>query len=113
MDGFTEKKWFVYLGDHHEGPLSLADIQDKMAQSQVTPSNYVWRDGMSDWAVMTDVTEFEGLLQPRGAGNGAGAFSVQIEPTQLTEALSPVEPALDASPVVEPAVVESAALEEK
>ena len=62
MDGFNEKKWFVYMTDHHEGPFSLAEIQAKMAQSQITLSNYVWAEGMSDWKAMTDVPEFASIL---------------------------------------------------
>src|SRR5262245_28590155 len=29
MDTSSEKKWFVYVGDHHEGPFSLTDIKGK------------------------------------------------------------------------------------
>lgn len=61
MDGHEEKKWFVFMGDHHEGPFSLVDIQGKMSEGAVTPVNFVWCDGMQDWKVMSDVPEFEPL----------------------------------------------------
>jgi hypothetical protein len=38
MDGFSEKKWFVYMGDHHEGPFSLDEIQGKLRQAEVSAS---------------------------------------------------------------------------
>lgn len=62
MDGFEEKKWFVYLGDHHEGPFSLGEIEAKLQEAQVSASSYVWSDGMADWAVMKEVPVFSGLL---------------------------------------------------
>ncbi|MCM2323623.1 MAG: DUF4339 domain-containing protein, partial [Oligoflexia bacterium] len=64
MDGFEEKKWFVYLGDHHEGPFSVTEIQAKMHEGQVTSSSYVWAEGMQDWLVMTEVAAFETLFKP-------------------------------------------------
>ena len=62
MDGFTEKKWFLYLTDHHEGPFSLDDIQSKLQQAEVTGASFVWADGMSDWAMMSDIPTFEPIL---------------------------------------------------
>ena len=64
LDGFNEKKWFVYLGDHHEGPFSLADIQDRLSAGQVSSTNYAWREGMADWRMMSELEAFESLLHP-------------------------------------------------
>jgi len=61
MDAFNEKKWFVYIGDKHEGPFSLKEIEGKMSQGSVTNASYVWAEGMSDWKVMTDVPEFSSI----------------------------------------------------
>jgi hypothetical protein len=63
MDGFKEKKWFVYLGDHHEGPFSLEEIQTKISGGQLTATNYVWADGMADWKMMTEVEVFEPVIK--------------------------------------------------
>ncbi len=64
MDSFIEKKWFVYLGDHHEGPFSLIEIQEKMVQGVVTSEGYVWAEGMKDWKPMKEVPDFASLLLP-------------------------------------------------
>lgn len=64
MDGFQERKWFVYQTDHHEGPFSLAEIQQKMSSGEVQRTQYVWCDGMSDWQMMTAVREFDALTTP-------------------------------------------------
>src|SRR3954467_9410853 len=83
MDGFTDKKWFVYIGDHHEGPFSLEDIQGKMAQGQVTRNSYVWAEGMADWKAMIEMSEFgslttsvsnSGATSLNGGGSGLRTF---------------------------------------
>jgi hypothetical protein len=63
MDGSKEKKWFVYLVDHHEGPFSLEEIQEKLSHGQLSGTSYVWADGMADWKMMTEVEVFESLLR--------------------------------------------------
>jgi hypothetical protein len=72
MDGFHEKKWFVYLGDHHEGPFSLDDITGRMKNGQVSAQNYVWCEGMADWKPMPDVPAFESVLGGNGAAHSNG-----------------------------------------
>ncbi len=74
MDGFEEKKWFVYVGDHHEGPFSLADVQPKLAAGEVGPHSYVWCEGMGDWKPMKEVSAFEQIL-----GSGAQEAVVASE----------------------------------
>lgn len=64
MDGFKEKKWFVYMGDHHEGPFSLEEIQGKMQAGLVTASQYAWCEGMGDWQQIPEVEAFQSILKP-------------------------------------------------
>jgi hypothetical protein len=101
MDGFNEKKWFIYLGDHHEGPFSLDEIQSKLGQSEVTASNYVWCEGMPDWKVMTEVTEFEPLLNVAGP-KPPSPQSVEVPASPLSLVPAP-EAALSVEPASAPA----------
>ena len=42
MDGFNEKKWFVYLTDHHEGPVfAFLKSRPRWLIVRVTTANYV------------------------------------------------------------------------
>jgi hypothetical protein len=61
MDQFEEKKWFVFLGDHHEGPFSMAELVTKVNDKIVGPSSFVWAEGMTDWKLMREVPAFEGI----------------------------------------------------
>lgn len=89
MEGFTEKKWFVYLGDHHEGPFSLDEIQGKLSNGQVSTTQYVWCDGMSDWKLMTEVDAFETIrnaipVPPPTLGAGATLDRTESRKIHLT-----------------------------
>ncbi|MBY0471817.1 DUF4339 domain-containing protein [bacterium] len=62
MDAQQEKKWFVYIDDHHEGPFSAEDLHGKVSEGKVNTQTYVWADGMSDWQVITEVTGLSSLV---------------------------------------------------
>jgi len=81
MDGITEtpgsKKWFVYLGDHHEGPFSVEDLQSKMSAGALNRESYAWAEGMGDWQMLTDIQELSPLFTI-GAGSGGGPQAEMI-----------------------------------
>jgi hypothetical protein len=82
MDLSTDKKWFVYLRDHHEGPFTLEEIQEKMAQQLFSSASYVWAEGMADWQMMTEVPEFSALVK-----NAHGETSLDVKATEEEGAL--------------------------
>jgi GYF domain 2 len=90
MDGFKEKKWFVYLGDHHEGPFSLEEIQTKISGGQLTATNYVWADGMADWKMMTEVAVFEPVIK-----NAQNEQAPPPPPPDATSAGFTISPAVE------------------
>ena len=88
MNTENEKKWFVYVGDHHEGPLSVREVFDRKQQGQVTLESYVWCEGMADWLMLHQVPDLEGLLSSFSSAAPAGA-SAGDAPSMMVEALSP------------------------
>ncbi len=90
MDSFIEKKWFVYINDRHEGPFSFEEIQGKMSEGLVHAESYVWTDGMQDWKIMTEIEDFNSVLNPSTLAGRANAHpaGMNIEPVVLLE--SPV-----------------------
>jgi hypothetical protein len=114
MDGFTEKKWFVYLNDHHEGPFSVEEIQAKIDQGQLSTTNYVWAEGMADWKLMTEVQAFDSLTLPQVApaapshvaaqqlGTGPDLTTVTAAPSAGFSAIS-LESQTSSAPILESA----------
>lgn len=80
MDATQEKKWFIYIGDHHEGPISIDEIQQKLSQGQVTSGSFVWAEGMPDWKAMNEIDAFQGLSQ--SASDSAPAPAPVAAPIQ-------------------------------
>lgn len=59
------KKWFIYVGDHHEGPFSADEVFQKIKSGVVnTPisETHVWCEGMADWQLMEQVPELKPLI---------------------------------------------------
>ncbi len=54
----SEKKWFIYVGDHHEGPFTVSEIWDGIDSGKFQQSAFVWADGMKDWVAMSTLPEF-------------------------------------------------------
>jgi hypothetical protein len=114
MDGFEEKKWFVYLTDHHEGPFSVPEVEEMFSAGRVSSASFIWAEGMTDWKVMTDVPAFSAVLSrpkfsiseapetpsmlletaPTAGGETVTSFQAPTEPsTEPTK-----EPTLEISP---------------
>jgi len=65
MEGFNEKKWFIYVGDHHEGPFSMEELEPRFNEGILTPRSYAWCEGFDDWKTLSDIAAFQGLLSNR------------------------------------------------
>lgn len=73
----NEKKWFVYLSDHHEGPFSLDELKEKVEINAISASSYVWKEGMADWLVAADLPELNVIF----GAPPLDAMSASHEPT--------------------------------
>ena len=63
MNMENEKKWFIYIGDHHEGPFSVEEVSEKKKSYEVNNESYVWCEGMNDWVMLSEVKEL--TLEPK------------------------------------------------
>jgi hypothetical protein len=62
MNMEIQKKWFVYVGDHHEGPFSVDEVRQKQIAGVVGKDSYVWAEGMADWQMLSQVQELANEL---------------------------------------------------
>lgn len=54
----SEKKWFIYVGDHHEGPFTVAEIWSGIEAGTFLQTAFVWADGMKEWAPLKETPDF-------------------------------------------------------
>lgn len=61
----TNPKWYVYIDaiKNHEGPLAAKEVGDRLNERKITPSSFVWTEGMPDWKPLSEVTELEPILR--------------------------------------------------
>lgn len=62
MGAVQEKVWFVYLTDHHEGPLTLEEVEKRLAGGDINKDSLAWKDGMPDWVAISSIPELAALL---------------------------------------------------
>jgi hypothetical protein len=47
--------WYVSVNGNQSGPYTEADFERMRAQGMVPPQAYVWREGMKDWILASDL----------------------------------------------------------
>lgn len=97
MNTENEKKWFVYVGDHHEGPLSEAEVYQRKQKGQVNPDSYVWREGMADWVLLSQVTDLTQAMEALKAAEPPPSAKPHLELAPTPEPETPGMPT-DAHP---------------
>jgi hypothetical protein len=55
----VEKKWFIYVKDHHEGPFSVAEILEGVRTGRFAEPAYVWHQQLPDWMSIHDLPDFQ------------------------------------------------------
>ena len=63
MNTELQKKWFVYLSDHHEGPFDAAEMSQKKKTGLINQQSYVWSEGMTDWKPLIEVGELSNAIR--------------------------------------------------
>jgi hypothetical protein len=64
-----QRQWFVYFNEKELGPFAEKELLTKIAQGEFDTSAYVFTDGMTDWALVSDTP----VLYKSGPGVAAGA----------------------------------------
>ncbi len=79
-----QKKWFIYVQDHHEGPFNLNEVHEKQISNIVTDDTFVWCEGMGDWQPLPQVPELYRELK-----NKSQPLQEKTEGTQPSVATGP------------------------
>ncbi|MES2996775.1 MAG: GYF domain-containing protein [Verrucomicrobiota bacterium] len=51
-------QWYYSKNSSQLGPVSEAELRSKIASGEISPSDLVWKEGMSDWTPAGNVAEF-------------------------------------------------------
>jgi hypothetical protein len=79
----SDQIWHVVIGAAQEGPLSLAQLAQKLAAGAIDAKALVWRPTMASWAALDEVPELQALLPHAPAAQSpapASALSAELSP---------------------------------
>ncbi len=72
-------QWFLSYGGNQSGPFDLSEAQ---RQGRANPNGHAWREGLSDWQPITQISELGGSVPtpspPPGAVGGADVIDYKI-----------------------------------
>lgn len=54
--------WYIAMGSRWVGPLSAADVYQKVIAQEISWAHFVWRPGQADWKRICDVSTFQGAV---------------------------------------------------
>lgn len=111
MDSQATKKWFVYIVDHHEGPMTEHELSELVRQGRVSHESYVWCDGMADWQLITTIGELSSVLRPTSVSEPVPDVVFQDPPSAADVSVSAAPEAASVD-VVEEGATQFVAMEE-
>jgi len=83
MENANEKKWFVYMTDHHEGPFSAQQLQEMFETGRITQSSHAWCDGMADWTVIDQIASLAEVSKAKSKPSNSGPTLVAATVTAI------------------------------
>lgn len=62
--GQTKSEWFIAMGEQSVGPMTAAEVYQRIIAGELTWISYVWKEGMGEWARIADVSTFQAAVPP-------------------------------------------------
>ena len=60
--GETSPQWYIALGEKWVGPLTAADVYQKVLAQEITWAHFVWKPGQADWKRICDLKVFQAAV---------------------------------------------------
>jgi membrane protease subunit (stomatin/prohibitin family) len=57
-------QWYAYVSNSQIGPMTPQQLAGAIQAGQVGPATHVWRQGMADWMLASQVSELASAFQP-------------------------------------------------
>ena len=79
------EQWFAVIDGAQAGPFAAAEIRQKIESGALTGETFAWKEGMSDWLKLDELSAFADALSSVAPSPSA---AVPVPPTQDAEATS-------------------------
>lgn len=107
--GSEQGVWHVVVDGEQVGPLTEAEVKEKLRANQISAETLVWREGFGDWTALSTVPELTALLPKartsasRAAVNEPARAGASARSYPSTASPSPDADVFGAATVVSPA----------
>ncbi len=78
----SKAQWFVAFGRDRKGPFDEATVRKMIADGEIAPNGFVWKQGFDNWKKASEVPEFASSFQ-QGAGSGDAGMVWQRRETSV------------------------------
>jgi len=89
----SDMSWFYSKNGTQLGPVTEQELSEKARNGEVSSSDLVWKEGMSDWKPLIEVSDFSGIVSqmpPTLVGSpGAGNIPLAQPPAYVSSQISP------------------------
>jgi hypothetical protein len=65
------KEWYVVVGGQQAGPYDVIEVLQFVREGRLTPADFCWKEGMSQWTPLHAIPEFGPSVQAYAAGGAA------------------------------------------
>jgi predicted Zn finger-like uncharacterized protein len=94
--------WHVVIDGEQVGPLTEAEVKDRLRQGKINAETLVWKEGFADWTALSAVSDLTALLaritqhpakpvakepaQTSGSSRSSGSMKAAVAPAATAEA---------------------------
>jgi hypothetical protein len=69
----TSSRWFAIITGRQAGPFGLKELEERQKSGEIGRRTYVWRQGMTDWRRIEELSELSSLFDRRDEAGDAEA----------------------------------------
>lgn len=88
----TTPQWYIALGERWIGPLTAADVYDRVLSQEISWAHFVWRQGQPDWKRICDTPAFQAAVPNQPASNIQSEVKKAAAPAAAATKSPPVPP---------------------
>lgn len=105
--GSDQGVWHVVVDGEQVGPLTEAEVKEKLHANQINAETLVWKEGLADWTALSTVPELAALQSKGRSSGGRAVVNEPVRPAASSKLTFPstASPSPDAGDVFAAATV--------
>ncbi len=94
----VKAEWYIIVNEQQTGPLTFADVKNKIKVGELTGESHIWKEDFNDWRTISAVPSFMATLNSIGIAEPKPAAPPPPPGSSSSLPSSPSRPSLSAAP---------------